>query len=91
MGQKRPLGGQKVLKNGESRLTGETFSANFPTINGAYDRTYNDAEAFVSKLDGNLTQLLASTYLGGNYSDGYSFLSLDSSGNVYITGYTRST
>ena len=46
---------------------------------------------FVSKLNGDLTNLLATKYLDGYYNDiGYS-LAIDSNGNIYVTGETWSS
>ena len=70
---------------------GGTWSTDFPTTGGAYDTSYNggDSDVFVSKLNSGLTSLLASTYLGGLVEEDYPYLTLDTSGNVYVTGVTR--
>jgi hypothetical protein len=75
---------------GNVYLTGGTESTDFPTTPGAYDRTNNGSEAFISKLDNNLTTLLASTFLGGSLISYNSSLALNSLGNVYLTGGTPS-
>ena len=78
--------------SGNVYVAGEALAPGFPTTPGAYDTTFNDAtaDAFVSKLDGNLQNLVASTFLGGTQEDVARSISIDSSGNVYVAGVTRS-
>jgi hypothetical protein len=81
-------------------LTGATRSSGFPAKN-AFDSSFGAGtcsgtpcyDAFVATIDPALTgsaSLLYSTFLGNNdYDDGMG-IAVDSSGHVYITGYTRS-
>src|SRR5262249_7782756 len=63
--------GQAIAVDGAGNacLTGQTYSADFPTTPGAFQRTMpvNGAGvvAFVTKLDATGSALLFSTYLGG--------------------------
>ena len=85
--------------------SGQAF-LDFPTTNGAYITSYDInrlgcVTGFVSKLSGDLTQLLASTLIGAPWngscghtsSAGYTYirgLDIDAYGNVYIAGCTDS-
>jgi hypothetical protein len=74
----------------EVYLTGITSSNDFPTTTGAYNIIYNNADAFVSKLNRTSDSLLYSTFLGGQSGDIATDIVLDNLGNAYITGYTGS-
>lgn len=81
--------GIAVDTNGNAYVTGDTFSLNFPVMNGS---TFGggSADAFVTKMDGSGTRLY-STYLGGNGTDAGNGIAVDTSGNAYVTGVTSST
>jgi hypothetical protein len=82
---------------GNAFITGTTFSNDFPTTGTAFQPIKAspgaNSDAFVTKIAANGSALLYSTYLGGLYSngdDGAADVAVDSSGNAYILGATRS-
>ncbi|MBE7556123.1 MAG: SBBP repeat-containing protein [Anaerolineales bacterium] len=77
---------------GNAYVTGYTVSTDFPTTPGGFDHDLSgNHDGFVAKLNPNGTALLYSSFLGGNAEDyGYD-IALDSSGQAYVTGFTRST
>jgi hypothetical protein len=75
---------------GNTYVTGETHSPDFPTPNALYPTFGGDRDAFIVKLNIDGTALAYSTYLGGTYRDcGYG-IAVDGAGNAYVTGETWS-
>ena len=76
---------------GNTYLAGLTNSLDFPSTNGFQTAFAGGAaDIFISKLNNNLSQLLYSTYIGGNGDDRAFGLDVDQAGNVYVTGFTSS-
>jgi uncharacterized protein (TIGR03437 family) len=90
-----------VDSSGNAYVTGQTDSANFPTVAGSLQTTYQGAggngfygpagDAFVLKLDAAGSALVYSTYLGGSLDDRGTAIAVDSSVNAYVGGTTLST
>jgi len=80
-----------IDRSGNVLITGETESANFPVMLGAFQTTHAGGiwDAFVVKFDAGGNRLWA-TYYGGGDSDWGNGIATDGSGNVVITGYTSS-
>ena len=73
-----------VDSSGNTVLAGSTESSNFTPLGAA-----QGADAFVVKLN-SANQIVWATYLRGTSYDAASALVLDTSGNVYVTGYSTS-
>jgi hypothetical protein len=78
---------------GDVYVAGVTDSTDFPnTTGGAQASKGGRSDAFVTKLNSSLTQILQSTYLGGSDSDYARALAIHpTTGDVYVAGVTNST
>ncbi len=80
-----------VDENNNICVCGITGSSNYPTTPMAYNTTFNgDADAYISMFGNDLDTLLASTFIGGDGMDNAFSMAFNSSGNIYICGYTES-
>jgi hypothetical protein len=78
-------------KTGEVYVAGVTKSKDFPKPTGGAQAKYGNGDAFVARLNSDLTQILQSTYLGGSDSDHARALAIHpQTGEVYVAGYTNS-
>jgi uncharacterized protein (TIGR03437 family) len=80
-----------VDPSGNAYVTGWTASANFPTKNPFQPMLGDVSDAFVTKLNAAGSELIFSTFLGGNSGDFAHAVAVDSAGNAYVTGETRSS
>jgi hypothetical protein len=84
-------------------VVGGTQSNNYPLTSDAYDsndeygsypdpgpKSRQSGEGVYSKLSGNGSILLYSSYLGGSDNDGLFRLDIDNSDNIILAGWTRS-
>ncbi|MCD4696804.1 MAG: SBBP repeat-containing protein [Bacteroidales bacterium] len=83
-----------IDKYGDIYVAGKTRSSDFPVTEGAYDESFNGtSDIFISKFNGALTKLCASTYLGGYDYEAFwneTGITIDEEGNVYIASATCS-
>lgn len=88
--------GIQVDGGGFPYVAGTTSSTDFPTTaTNAYQKTplagsTGTTHAFVTKLNNDFTSLKYSSYLSGNGTDAASGMTIDPSGNLYVTGTTTS-
>jgi uncharacterized protein (TIGR03437 family) len=82
--------GIAVDSSGSAYLTGRTQSTDFPVLNPAQANFGGIEDAYVLKLNPAGTQLLYSTYLGGNDTDFACGIAIDAAGNAYVTGDAES-
>jgi len=88
--------GIAVDGDGDAFIAGTTFSVDFPVTAGSYQPTCGaglcaDGAGFITEVNPTGSGLVYSTYLGGTNTNQTNAIALDSAGNAYVTGYTKST
>ncbi len=82
--------GLAVDSMGQAHVTGYTSNEDFPTVNPYQGTMEGGVDVFVSKFNAAGSDLIFSTFLGGSENDIGLGITLDSSGDVYVTGHTTS-
>jgi Beta-propeller repeat len=75
---------------GSAYVVGGTPSPDFPVTPGAYDTTFNNGDAYVTKFDPAGSALVYSTFIGGSDYDSIGSIVLDTAGNAWLSGGTSS-
>lgn len=97
--------GLAIDSHGVAYVLGTSKSTDFPTTVGAFDTTHNgvstngsngngsnyEGDLVIAKVSADGGNLLASTFLGGQFGDGGEGIALDGAGNVCVSGATYST
>jgi uncharacterized protein (TIGR03437 family) len=81
--------------SGNAYIIGSTASPTFPvTPPGTYFDSVDgglSGDVMIAKLSANGEQMIFTTHIGGGNSQGGIGITLDSSGNLYLTGFTASS
>jgi hypothetical protein len=83
--------GVAVDSSGYIYLAGYTSSTDFPLKDRYQGSNRGDRDVFVTKLSPSGNSIIYSTYIGGSDTDKARGLAIDSSGCVYVTGFTNSS
>ena len=78
--------GIEVDASGMIYVMGDTTSTDYPTEVPYQSTNHGERDIFVAKMSTDGTKLIFSTYLGGSNHDWGRGATLDSAGNIYITG-----
>jgi BNR/Asp-box repeat./Beta-propeller repeat. len=85
------ISGIAIDLTGNAYVTGSTYSSILPATPGAPQTApAGDTDAFVTKLNPTGSGLVYSTFLGGSGADDGYAIAVDSLGQAYVTGCTRS-
>ena len=78
--------------SGQAYVAAYTYSTDFPTTAGAFDRTYNGGEidSVLFKLAADGSALEYSTYIGGTGFEKMVGIAVDATGQAYIVGHSDS-
>jgi hypothetical protein len=80
-----------VDSSGNAHVVGVANSSNFPTANAFKNALTGTSDGFVTKLNAVGSAFVYSTYLGGSADDSANGITVDNTGNAYVTGGTTST
>ena len=84
------VAGIAVDSSGNTYITGQADSTDFPVTQGSYQTAKYGSVAFIAKLNPDGTELLYSTYVGGTDGGDYATgIAVDGAGDAYITGATE--
>ena len=79
-------------KQGNVFIAGTTESTDFPITSGAYSEEHNgNSDLFVTKMNNDLTEVLASTYIGGSNNEEARGIEIDQNSNIFVCGITESS
>lgn len=82
-----------AVANGQIYVTGWTVSDDFPVVNAYQPSLVSGYDAFIVQIDptqSGAASEVNGTYLGGSAQDIGDAITVDSAGNVYVTGVTYS-
>jgi hypothetical protein len=79
-----------VDPSGNALVVGETSSIDFPVVSPIQAVNNGDSDVFITRVAGNGSSLLFSTYLGGHLVDVGLGVVVGGAGNVFLTGRTSS-
>jgi uncharacterized protein (TIGR03437 family) len=82
--------GITVDGSGAAYVTGTTYSANFPLLRSLQNAKRGPSDVFVTKIAPSGSNLVYSTFVGGQSDDLGAAIALDSAGGAYVTGATGS-
>jgi len=86
------INGLAVDADGNAYVVGYTASSNFPVMSSSYKPVSGGGQdGFITKINTTGTALLYSTYMGGSGTDFITAVAINTSGNVFVTGYTDSS
>jgi hypothetical protein len=86
-----PCGGIVLDTTGNAYVALGTKFSNLPRANAYQSSLNGTSDAYLAKITANGSAILYATYLGGSGDDAANAISIDSSGNAYLTGFTTST
>lgn len=84
-------GAVRVSSNAFQPVFAKTVCGDYPGPHGSPGQTVPCEHGFVAKTDATGTRLLYATYLGGTSQDYVNSIAVDSTGNVYVAGFTSSS